>query len=589
MDTIDHRYYLELLGTAKDSLYGDIISRYDRHIARFPTDFHAQLERCRLINSAYYDTYEEYNPNGDQAESCGRELKNKFPDEPEVVLFYLDFFYGDSLRVKLEPLEEEMRESSKWEKHRWEIYSRLATYYKYNTEDNENVIRYGLMAMSENDTLDLSLIVAESYQALSQNEKATEIILAHLDSTDHSWDLNQKGSILLELGKSSDAIRVFRWVTAKGEDMENSGEFGQALIDFGLIEEARPYLLKEVLASGEWGRTEKVVALLEYDLTYGVADSASVNYRKLTDDAFTNDTFGIYRLRLVGKAPLAGWTFGDLGRLALLALVFVVILIVPYLWVLPIYNIGELSIKRNWVSEEPTFQWHLGHLWAVSSLWLASDAITLLIFQYQSALNFFRDTVVAQDAASMTRATASANLWFMIGLAAGAVALLKKADVSKLINDVKENPKLLWQGLGLLLILRFGLGIYSVVMKRVGVDVINFVPASASTDAVVSINTAFGPALSFVFVVLLVPFYEELFFRGIALSSVQRSVRFVAANCFQSALFALVHQSLVLFPFYFAFGMIAGHVTRRTGSLATGISMHVANNLLAWCVILWRT
>ncbi len=587
MDVIDHRQYLKQLGTAKDSLYREILSRYDGHIAAYPNDFHAQLERCRLINSAYYDAYEEYNPKSEEAESCARNLVTSFPDEPEAVLFHLDFLYGDSLRIQLEDVEETMHESSKWEKYRWEIYSRLATHYKYYSEDHSDVIRNGLSAMSENDTLDLSLMIAESYQALSKVDEAVEILRANLDSTDQSWTLNSKGSKLLELGQPSDAIRVFRWVTAKDEDLESSGALAQALIDNGLAEEARPYLLKEVVNSGEWNREKTVVALLEYDLAYGTADSARVNYRKLTDDAFTNDTFGIYRLRLLGKAPLAGWTFGDMGRLALLALLLVIILIVPYMWVLPLYYIGDVRRSRGWLPGDATFQWHLGHLWAVSSLWLASDAITLLIFDYQSALNIFGDT--NQDGGAITRATASANLLFMIGLATGAVALIRKADASRLINDIKENPRLIWQGIGLTFMVRFALGIYSLIMKGMGVDMTTFAPTTAATDAVVSINTFFSPALSFLFVVLLVPIYEELFFRGIILSSVQQSMRFVAANCLQSAVFALVHQSLVLFPFYFTFGMVAGYVTKRTGSLATGISMHMTNNLIAWLVILWKT
>jgi membrane protease YdiL (CAAX protease family) len=58
------------------------------------------------------------------------------------------------------------------------------------------------------------------------------------------------------------------------------------------------------------------------------------------------------------------------------------------------------------------------------------------------------------------------------------------------------------------------------------------------------------------------------------------------ANLLQASVFALAHQSLVYFPFYLAFGLVAGHFTRKSGSLITSTSMHMMNNAIAFFYLL---
>src|SRR5688500_505515 len=93
----DHQYYLNMLGTAKDSLYHEILNAFDEQIKKYPHDVHVQLEKCRLIEKAYYDYYEEYNPNYEEATSCVKEITNRFPENPEALLYQAEFLYGDSL------------------------------------------------------------------------------------------------------------------------------------------------------------------------------------------------------------------------------------------------------------------------------------------------------------------------------------------------------------------------------------------------------------------------------------------------------------------------------------------------------------
>jgi membrane protease YdiL (CAAX protease family) len=79
---------------------------------------------------------------------------------------------------------------------------------------------------------------------------------------------------------------------------------------------------------------------------------------------------------------------------------------------------------------------------------------------------------------------------------------------------------------------------------------------------------------------LLVPIFEEVFFRGLLLSWLNRHMRFVPALLVQAALFAAMHVYPVVFPYTILFGITAGYVRRATGSTISTVLMHVMNNVV---------
>ncbi len=136
--------------------------------------------------------------------------------------------------------------------------------------------------------------------------------------------------------------------------------------------------------------------------------------------------------------------------------------------------------------------------------------------------------------------------------------------------------------------LKTGVGIYLTLLKVAGFGFEESLTFLSITDSIRALNQYYHPALGFLFVVCLVPFYEEVMFRGIFLSSCEKHIRFFIANSLQAFTFALIHQELKLIPFYFAFGYLAGYYRRKSQSLAPGISMHVTNNFLAFLALLLR-
>ncbi|WP_178376984.1 type II CAAX endopeptidase family protein [Chryseolinea serpens] len=591
--TIDHTQHLDRLGNAKDSLYQSILDQYKDFIWRNPKDPNARLERCRFIQTAYYDDYEEYNPNEEAAEECARELLNVFPKDPDVLLYASEFLYGDTAIAYLKKLTLAVEyDPVLWKTNGWKVYNQLAEQYA-NTDAHREALRYATRAVASNDTLDLSLLQARAYKGIKQIDSAIAVLASHLDSTDVGWVLNQKGRMLLELGAPARAIEAFNLAARDTATHQDLAALAQAMIDNGLHEEARAYLLKDY-KQNQWKTTQRAQKLLEYDLAHGTADSAAFSYKRFTDEKFMNDPLGVYRLELFVRSPGAGWSWADAGRVILLICTIALAFIVPYLWVLPIHYIGAIRRARGKLIPETSFHWGLRHFWVACSMLLVCDLLSILLFDYPGFLSNFSEEIAASQTNPINKASADMMLFFSTTSFVYTVALIDPEDIRMFFSHLRYNAGLIRRqfglGIALAFLLRIGLAFYQALLGAFHINLaeeVSTVMASSVVDNIVSINQFYNPVLGFMFVVLLVPFYEEVLFRGIFLSACQRNIPFLWANIAQSLTFALLHQKLVLIPFYFAFGMVAGHFARKTQSLTAGVALHVTNNFLAFLAILY--
>src|SRR3984893_2210328 len=73
---------------------------------------------------------------------------------------------------------------------------------------------------------------------------------------------------------------------------------------------------------------------------------------------------------------------------------------------------------------------------------------------------------------------------------------------------------------------------------------------------------------------LIVPIFEEVFFRGVLLSWLRKRLNVHGAIFVMAALFALMHGSLVVARNVFSFGVVAGYIRIRTGSCYNSTTMH---------------
>jgi membrane protease YdiL (CAAX protease family) len=79
---------------------------------------------------------------------------------------------------------------------------------------------------------------------------------------------------------------------------------------------------------------------------------------------------------------------------------------------------------------------------------------------------------------------------------------------------------------------------------------------------------------------LLVPIFEEVFFRGLLLGWLCKHMREDLAVVAMSTLFALEHGSFILAPYAFIFGISLGYVRLRTHSTLNTAVMHSLHNVM---------
>lgn len=575
----NHKIYLDLLNHSRDSLYEQALQSYNRFIQLNNGNFKVQIERCRFIGSAYYDYSEDYNPKYDEADQCARELVAKFPNNPEALLLRAEYLFGDSSISFLKKAEYKIdHDTLTWRNYSWKVYQLLAE--AYENDSSEIAIQYGLKAMERNDTIDLTLLVGKLYKVRKLNKSAIEMLSSKLEQKQNSWSLNEKGKLLLEMGATDKAIQAFHLAKKDSTGWQESGLLGEALLDKGLVTEARDYLAKE--ARRTWRNERARFKLFDYDIKYSIADSAVVSYQLLTKDSFWNDPIGIARIRLLFKAPFAHFSGADMSRILLLIAIIVSLTILPYLWILPLHYYGKYVRKS---SSTIQVRWGMRHLWLAFSIWLLADFFALAVYDYASVIAIFNQSISEASQLPVSQARANVTALFLLILFVLTVSLfLKRTDFQTFFQNLRTRSREVFTGIGLAFALRFALGIYVTIVNRLG-----WFPGSgflSINEDIMSINKYYHPFWGFLFVVILVPIYEEILFRGVFLTSCKKYLSFVIANVLQSGVFALAHQNLKLFPFYFAFGIVAGLFQNRSQSLATGLVMHMTNNFIAFMMIL---
>ena len=332
--------YLNMLKHSKDSLYARILEKFDDYLRTYPLNANVRIERCKVIEKAYYDYYEDYNPNYEEFEVCLNELVRDFPNHVDVLLYKLENVYGDSaIAYCHEILAQNRANPGEWpDKQLALFYEKLAHQYDFEDE-KQRVIEYAQIAESLNDTLDLSLLLAQQYIDLNNYDRAKDQLTRSLDTADLPWESRQKGSLLLKLGMPAKALQAFNYARRDSSTWIDNGAVANALIENGMYAEAREFLVKDLNSS--YNRSSSLHKLLTYDYKYSPADTALATYNKLTEESFLNDAFGRYRFMMIFRTPLRGWAITDLLKLLLFALVVLVLLIVPYLWVLPLHFISN--------------------------------------------------------------------------------------------------------------------------------------------------------------------------------------------------------------------------------------------------------
>jgi len=507
------------------------------------------------------------------------ELYKLYPDDPKVIVYKAQNVYGDSLKIILDAAETKIKLSIEWKPEQIaKIYHMQA---QQNVDENALLaITYARKAIKNNDSLDLSLLIAKAYKDLKIKSEAVSILSEKIDNKVEPWILKQKADLFLELGESEKALATYERLHKEDSTYIINSDLSKAFSEIEDFKAARIYLLKDTIQ--EWNKNVSIQNLLSFDIEHSTPSQALITYRRMEDLSFYDDFFGVKRIKIFFQDPFLKFSFNDLMHMGLLLLFVGVLFLVPYLWVLPIFGIGTyLSRKGKNIKIALPYNWNLKHFWVFSFLYLFITFILIILFEYQETINYYFDigTYYGLDEVGDTEVSAEITLSFMLLMAIAAFSLLNKERIKYLYRSRIKVTRLVAMGLGFVVFNLLFLYVYKSTFG--GEEEINAYYALNIQESIIALIDKYGIITTFLLVAVLVPIYEEVIFRGIVLSSTEKHIGFISANILQAVFFALIHDSLFLFPFYFLFGLICGYLAKKSGGLLGGIIFHSINNSLA--------
>ncbi len=587
-DTIlDHETFLEELKNSEDQTYHDILQKYELYISGHPDNVPIQIEKCKFVQYAQYDEYDEYNPNQKYFDSISNMLLTNYPDHPEVLIFHTTFKWGDELKDIYEKAEISIKNNPEsWsEQQLGFMYSEIAKNH-LRDDDFQTAIIYADKAISKDRQYASSLFYAKILINLDRKEDALICLHKENDSTAKIWELNQKADLLLKLDDYSNALSLYKKINDIDSTYTNEAELAKTFEGIKKYDMARSYFVADTI--NNWNQSKASFDLFLHDLKYQSSDLCIASYNAYRAHGYAMDPLAIYRFKLFFTHPLLAWKIQDLLGILTLLLLFTFFIIVPSIWILPIYFIGHKwkiihAIKTN------SF-WGLKSFWWVSSGYFIASFLSLLVAPQfiNSWFNWADDgTDIVGEALGLS------TLIFILLAALISFCLLNKDNIKLLLPINWTIGKTLRISIGYFVIFKIVTNIY----QKAAVGVFN--PSLydlnslsnlflSSREDILALLSNYGNLSGYILIGILVPVYEELIFRGVLLDSCKRYITYNWANVLQAALFATIHWDLFLFPVFFIFGIIVGKLRRTSGSLLPGIIFHSINNILAVSIMISR-
>jgi len=375
--TLDHEVFLEELKNNENKIFSDILKKYDGYLSKKPNDILIKIEKCKFVQLAQYDEYEEYNPNQNFFDSISSSLLNNYPDHPDVLVYHTTLSWGETLDDIFEKAKKSIREKPKsWSDHNLGIiYSKIAT--KYYNEDNYETAHFYMEKAISYDHKYTSLITNTKILInLDKKEEAIASLKKDIDSITAIWELNQKASLFLELHDYSNALSIYNKINTIDSTFTNKAEIAKTLEEVGQHKSARAYLIKDTIKT--WGKEQAMLNLFLHDLKYQNEDYCIESYNAYRDKGYTMDPLSIYRIKLFLSHPFLPWNMQDFLGLLTLFFIYILFIIIPSIWILPVYFIGHKTKIIN-KSTSDKFTWGLSSFWWLSSGYLIASFAALLV------------------------------------------------------------------------------------------------------------------------------------------------------------------------------------------------------------------
>jgi uncharacterized protein len=584
---LNHEIFIKEIKNSSNNIYNDCLEKYDEYLKNHPGDVSVYIEKCKFIQFAQYDEDEDYNPNQVAFDSCSAALVKRFPENPDVFIFQTTYLYDDELEKVFEEAEKSISSNPGiWSKHNiGKLYMAMASHYYYQTEYKKAHSSI-LKAISGDPRYLSSFEYARILAKIKRPEDALKALSDEKDTIRATWELSQRADLFLELKAYSKALEIYHQIDLIDSTYNDKSALASTFDGLGKYDIARTYLVADT--SQSWDKEGSARALFLHDLKHLDGKICSETYNRYRDFGFSADPLGFYRLKLFLSHPFQPWRFRDLLGLFCLIAALLVLLVIPSVWILPVYFVGHhwklLSRPRPFESS-----------WGLSAFWFVSFGF--LVASFISAVEdpgYLYSLLSSSSYDLSVESRGHICLLFVIITALFGIAALYKVKPRILLSTNWSIAKSIWLAIGILLLYRIVVGIYVYIgASGFGVSVkdLTDIPGLllSSRQDIAALNATYGSIVTVILVGLLAPFYEEIIFRGAVLESCTRYINFRAANILQALLFAAVHQSLFLFPAFFLFGIVSGKLRKESGGLLSGIVFHAANNLLTLSVLLLRS
>lgn len=152
--------------------------------------------------------------------------------------------------------------------------------------------------------------------------------------------------------------------------------------------------------------------------------------------------------------------------------------------------------------------------------------------------------------------------------------LFKSCRFNRIQGDT--IPYIIIFSIGLTMLILFLMGVFSSLLPSI------FESYSIVGNAMLATHNS---VLSLIIVIVLIPIFEEIFFRGVIFGFLRDNYKFPIALIVQALVFGILHGNLVQSVYAFILGLFLGAIFYYTNSLYASILSHITYNLFGILIL----
>jgi membrane protease YdiL (CAAX protease family) len=565
------------IAAAQQDRYNRVIEGYRAALVARPDDAALALEWVRFVQHFADAEDITIETAASDLETAKAFLETHFPEAPGTILFELENSFGPDFAAKAARYEGRV---GGWPPPDAAKFYLLQAQ-RADQADATRVEQLARKSFELEPSPDAGILLGKALLSRDRKGEALKVLERADFARASDWLKKQRMDLLFDGGWSEEALKSFEELKRASPAWVNNVEMAKRLARCGLVKEGRT-LLGEL--APEWNANWFIRQRFEFELEFGNRQQAEAAYEALRSTGFSADPLAREWFKVLRRHPLAAWSGGAAASCAGFLLAILIVAALPFIVIAaPVHYWALWRQQRDLHVSWPISPWGLRAFGGVLAI---AGMGVFLVHWYFYPEELRRLAGGVAEAATKARALLEPMvcLWVLMGTTA--CFLLTRAKCWRLIGAGQWSiGKALGVGVGLALALRGAVFFYVIVFPT-DIPVVAQV-ASPLVEMLKELRAAVGPLGLLLVVAGFVPVLEEVLMRGVFLGAMAKHIPFSAANAIQALGFALLHDSLLLGPFYFGFALIAGEMVRKAKGLLPAIIMHSTNNALACLALIF--